>query len=50
MLATETPTSVIDCGDNLAKPQTLPEKCVGRYTSTMMSLDIYIKLYKLGER
>jgi hypothetical protein len=50
MLATETPRSVIDCGDNLAKPQTLPEKCVDRYTSTMASLTIYIKLYKLGER
>jgi hypothetical protein len=25
MLATETPTSVIDCGDNLDKPQAPPK-------------------------
>ena len=50
MLAIEMPTSVIDCGDNLAKPQTLPEKYVDRYTSTMASLNIYIKLYTLCER
>jgi hypothetical protein len=39
MLATETPTSVIDCGDNLDKPQALPEKYVDRYTSTMASVN-----------
>jgi hypothetical protein len=50
MLATEMPRSVIDRGDNLDKPQALPEKCVNRYTSTMESLDIHINIYQLRER
>ena len=50
MLATEMPRSVIDRGDNLDKPQALPEKCVDRYTSTMTALNIYIKIYVLCER